>query len=235
VDARGDPEEGHPIREGVGFSIPHRSSWHGTMTSCVCAGNGFMSVYRYAGLAPDARVVLVKTGNLRNAHIRERDIARALRWVAENAERFNVRIVNISLGGDHPCDGRLSALDALVEEACRARHRRGVRVRQQRRAAADPAGQRAVSDHGGRAGRPQFARPRALDAVSRQLRPGRGRRAQAGADRAGALDRRADAAAHPRAQRGAVPLAAGAGDRSRAGAHPAHGGGAPPAGQRGAG
>jgi serine protease AprX len=116
VDARGDPEEGHPIREGVGFSIPHRSSWHGTMTSCVCAGNGFMSVYRYAGLAPDARVVLVKTGNLRNAHIRERDIARALRWVAENAERFNVRIVNISLGGDHPCDGRLAALDALVEE-----------------------------------------------------------------------------------------------------------------------
>lgn len=117
VDARGDPAEGQPIREGVGFSIPHLSSWHGTMTSCACAGNGFMSMYRYAGLAPDARLVLVKTGNLHNRRIRDQDIQRALRWVLDNAQRFDVRVVNISLGGDHPTNGKLTPLDVLVEEA----------------------------------------------------------------------------------------------------------------------
>lgn len=105
------------VRENIGFSIPHLSSWHGTMTSCVCAGNGFMSIYRYAGLAPDARVVLVKTGNLKDNRIHERDISRALRWVLDNAHRFDVRIINISLGGDHLCGAKLTALDELVEEA----------------------------------------------------------------------------------------------------------------------
>lgn len=112
ADARGPA-----VRENVGFSIPHLSSWHGTMTSCVCAGNGFMSMYRYSGLAPDARVVLVKTGNLQNSRIHEHDIYRALRWLLDNAHRFDVRVVNISLGGDHPSEGKLTALDGLVEEA----------------------------------------------------------------------------------------------------------------------
>ncbi|MCS6847210.1 MAG: S8 family serine peptidase [Anaerolineae bacterium] len=112
ADARGEV-----VRENVGFSIPHLSSWHGTMTSCVCAGNGFMSMYRYSGIAPDARVVLVKTGNLQNSRIHEQDIYRALRWLLDNAHRFDVRVVNISLGGDHPSSGKLTELDLLVEEA----------------------------------------------------------------------------------------------------------------------
>ncbi len=112
ADARGEP-----VRENIGFSIPHLSSWHGTMTSCVCAGNGFMSMYRYAGIAPDARVVLVKTGNLHNNRIRDEDIYRALRWLVDNAHRFDVRVVNISLGGDYPVNGKLTPLDLLVEEA----------------------------------------------------------------------------------------------------------------------
>jgi serine protease AprX len=112
ADTRGDV-----VRENIGFSIPHRTSWHGTMTSCACAGNGFMSMYRYAGLAPDAQVVLVKAGSLHSRRIRDVDIYRALRWTVDNARRLNVRIVNISLGGDAPSNGRVTPLDALVEEA----------------------------------------------------------------------------------------------------------------------
>jgi serine protease AprX len=104
------------VRENVGFSVPHVSSWHGTMTSCACAGNGFMSMYRYAGIAPDARVVLVKTGSPGTSRITEGDIFRALRWALDNAQRFNVRIINISLGGDVPSTGRMTALDQLVED-----------------------------------------------------------------------------------------------------------------------
>jgi serine protease AprX len=108
------------VRENIGFSVPHVSSWHGTMTSCMCAGNGFMSMYRFAGIAPDARVVLVKTGSPGTNRITEQDIFRALRWMLDNALRFNVRIINISLGGDVPSTGRVTPLDQLVEDAVAA-------------------------------------------------------------------------------------------------------------------
>ncbi|MFN3704707.1 MAG: S8 family serine peptidase [Thermoflexales bacterium] len=94
----------------------HVTQWHGTMTSCVCAGNGYASMYRYTSLAPDAQVVLVRVGQVGSTHITERDIARGLRWVLENASRFHVRVVNIAVGGDIPSTGRPTPLDALVEE-----------------------------------------------------------------------------------------------------------------------
>jgi serine protease AprX len=87
------------------------------MTSAIGAGNGFMSNGLYRGLAKEARLVLVKTGNPRGRGIRDRDISRALTWVLNNHERFNIRIVNISLGGDHPTTGKFTELDELVEEA----------------------------------------------------------------------------------------------------------------------
>jgi len=96
-------------------------SWHGLMTTCVGVGNGFMSNGRYKGLAPRAAVVLVKTGNRRNPrHISERDIGRALKWVIANRERFNIRVVNISLGGDDASYGKLTELDERVEQAVAA-------------------------------------------------------------------------------------------------------------------
>lgn len=112
ADARYDK-----VREDVDYSAPQVSSWHGTMTSCACAGNGFMSMYRYAGIAPDARVVLVKTGSPGSSRIADADIFRALQWTLENAARFNIRIINISLGGDVPSNGRITPLDQLVEDA----------------------------------------------------------------------------------------------------------------------
>jgi serine protease AprX len=61
--------------------------------------------------------VLVKTGNRRGRRIREDDIYRALNWVIHNQHRYNIRVVNLSVGGDFPSDGSLSPLDELVEEA----------------------------------------------------------------------------------------------------------------------
>jgi serine protease AprX len=87
------------------------------MTSAICAGNGFMSNGLYRGIAKEARVVLVKTGNPRGRGIRDRDISRSLTWVLNNHERFNILIINISLGGDHATTGKFTELDELVEEA----------------------------------------------------------------------------------------------------------------------
>jgi serine protease AprX len=96
-------------------------SWHGLMTTGIGVGNGFMSAGRYRGIAYRATAVLVKTGNRRNPrHISERDIGRALRWVVANRERFNIRVVNLSLGGDYVNTGRLTDLDEKVEQAVAA-------------------------------------------------------------------------------------------------------------------
>jgi len=113
VDATSD----HPV-ERENFSQPQVSSWHGLMTSCLAAGNGYKSGGMYAGVARNARLVLVKAGNDRHPGIREVDIERALDWVIENHTRYNIRIVNISLGGDYPPRrGILSSLDQRVEQA----------------------------------------------------------------------------------------------------------------------
>ncbi len=107
----------HPRESALPALTLHATQWHGTMTSCVCAGNGYASMYRYTSLAPDAQVVLVRVGQKGSAHITEQDIARGLRWIVENADRFRIRVVNISVGGDVPSTGRMTPLDALVEEA----------------------------------------------------------------------------------------------------------------------
>src|SRR5687768_7631795 len=99
------------------FKKPAVTNWHGLMTSAIGAGNGSMSERLYRGIARDAQLVLVKTGNARGRGIRDRDISRALTWVLNNHERFHIRIINISLGGDQPNTGKFTELDELVEEA----------------------------------------------------------------------------------------------------------------------
>src|SRR6266536_6514812 len=45
--------------EKQSFKKPIATSWHGLMTSAICAGNGFMSNGFYRGLAEKAKLVLV--------------------------------------------------------------------------------------------------------------------------------------------------------------------------------
>lgn len=77
---------------------PDVASWHGMMTSVVAAGNGSLSNGFYRGLAPESDVVLVKLA--RTGRIRDEDILAGLEWVLKNREKFGIRIVNISAGGD---------------------------------------------------------------------------------------------------------------------------------------
>lgn len=96
---------------------PHPSSWHGTMVTSIAAGNGYTSNGLYRGIAPEANLVLVKTGDKQTHRISEAHIQHALKWVIDNQTRHNINVINISLGGDHPSSGEMTPLDALVEEA----------------------------------------------------------------------------------------------------------------------
>ena len=41
------------------FSKPNNNSWHGTMTTVACAGDGYLSNGLYKGIASDANLVLL--------------------------------------------------------------------------------------------------------------------------------------------------------------------------------
>ena len=97
---------------------PENWDWHGTMTSVAAAGNGHLSNGIYRGLASDAQVVLVKVSD--NGKITEPNIERGLRWVIANKDRYNIRIVSISLGGDQDVSYTTNAVDQAAEDAVKA-------------------------------------------------------------------------------------------------------------------
>lgn len=75
-------------------------SWHGMMTSVIGCGDGTTSGGLYRGIAPGAEVVLIKISSPRN-WVKEEDILRGLEWVGRNHRRYGIRVVNLSVGGDH--------------------------------------------------------------------------------------------------------------------------------------
>ena len=94
------------------------ASWHGMMTSVVAAGNGHLSDGFYRSIAPEANVVLVKIG--KTGHIPESNIEKGLRWVLTHKDKFGIRIVNISAGGDFEQSYLRNSLCQLVEETVKA-------------------------------------------------------------------------------------------------------------------
>lgn len=96
---------------------PLASEWHGTQTSVVAAGNGWLSDGLYSSLAPDVDLVLVKVG--RDGRVTNDDLAQAFRWILRNRVRYRIRIVTLSVGGD-PCPpGTLHEADRLANELAR--------------------------------------------------------------------------------------------------------------------
>jgi serine protease AprX len=100
------------------LKTPQISSWHGMMTSTVATGNGFMSEGLYRGIASEANLVLLKVGE--SSRIRHEDIERGLRWAIEHREKYNIRIINISCGGDYEESYLTDKLCQAAEDAARA-------------------------------------------------------------------------------------------------------------------
>lgn len=96
---------------------PDVASWHGMMTSVVAAGNGSLSNGFYRGIAPDAEVVLVKLAE--TGRITDQNIQDGLEWVLANRAKYNIRVVNVSAGGDDEQSYLHDPLSQAVE-ACSA-------------------------------------------------------------------------------------------------------------------
>lgn len=93
------------------------SSWHGMMTSVVAAGNGALSSGRFRGLAWESDLVLVKAGS---AHrIVHDDIRRGIEWVIEHRAQYNIRVLNMSCGGDYEESYLTDGLSRAADDATR--------------------------------------------------------------------------------------------------------------------
>src|SRR5438045_547542 len=94
------------------------SSWHGMMSTVVAAGNGSLSQGRFRSLAPDLGLVLLKVGTLSRVH--HDDIARGIEWVLVNRARYDIRVLNISCGGDYEISYLEDTMSRFAEAAVRA-------------------------------------------------------------------------------------------------------------------
>ncbi|MFN7131878.1 MAG: S8 family serine peptidase [Myxococcales bacterium] len=94
------------------------SCWHGMMSSVVAAGNGSLSGGHFRSLAPDMKLVLMKVGSL--SRVKHDDITRGIEWMLINKDRYNIRILNISCGGDYEVSYLQDKLCKSAEDAVRA-------------------------------------------------------------------------------------------------------------------
>lgn len=110
-----DAARAEPVAEE--FLTARASAWHGTMTACAAAGNGYLAGGRYRGLASEARVVLIKCTD-EGGVLRARHVAHAIRFPLRQPG-LRVRILNVSVGVD-PDDPDVPDLLAAVREVTRA-------------------------------------------------------------------------------------------------------------------
>jgi serine protease AprX len=97
--------------DGAGYS------WHGQMTSVLAAGNGALSGGHFRGYAPHAHILPIKIGRS-NGRIPEADILAGLQWLLsdERWQRYNVRVVNIAVGGDFEQPWQLNPVCLAAEQ-----------------------------------------------------------------------------------------------------------------------
>src|SRR5437667_2473438 len=93
---------------------PKGHHWHGTQTVVACTGDGKLSDGVYRGLASSANLVLIKVSE--NGRIADESIEMGLRWVINNREKHNIRVLNMSLGGDVDLPTSESCINRLTEE-----------------------------------------------------------------------------------------------------------------------
>ncbi len=74
-----------------GKETPHDPYGHGTHVTSVAAGSGAESAGKYKGVAPDADIVAIRITSVSEA-------IKGIQWAIENKDKFNIDVINMSLG-----------------------------------------------------------------------------------------------------------------------------------------
>jgi serine protease AprX len=89
---------------------------HGTFIAGLVAGNGASSGGRWKGVAPEANILSVKAAGA-DGSADVSNILAAIQWVVSFKDRYNIRVLNLSLGTDSTQDWRTDPLNYAVERA----------------------------------------------------------------------------------------------------------------------
>lgn len=113
IDTGADPN--HEVLEGkiVAFkdfvnnqSAPYDDNGHGTHCASLISGDDGI------GVAPGTRLVVVKVMD-RDGACYLSDALKALDWCLENKDRYGIKVISFSVGGESPNEG-----SSLLDEAC---------------------------------------------------------------------------------------------------------------------
>lgn len=89
---------------------------HGTFLAGIIAGSGASSGGAWTGVAPEADLVSIKIAG-RDGSADVSNVLAAIQWVVSFRDRYNIRIVNLSLGTDSTQTYRTDPLNYAVERA----------------------------------------------------------------------------------------------------------------------
>ncbi|NDD27595.1 MAG: hypothetical protein EB084_04935 [Proteobacteria bacterium] len=102
-----------------GRSVPYDDNGHGTHVAGDAAGNGAMSEGLFRGPAPGAGIIGVKVLNSKGGG-RTSDILKGINWVIENREKYNIRVLNMSLGNRASVNAQSDPIYQAVDRAVEA-------------------------------------------------------------------------------------------------------------------
>ena len=103
---------------------PYDDNGHGTFCAGCIAGSGYASEGQYEGIAPQANLIMIKALD-ENGGGSISDVLRAMQWVADNQEKYKIRVLSMSLGIEaSDFDPRQNTLSQAAE----ALWRRGIVV-----------------------------------------------------------------------------------------------------------
>lgn len=80
-----------------GRELPYDDNGHGTHVCGVVGGSGTVSGREYAGMAPECSLVVLKVLDGKGNGSVD-GVMQAFRWLLENQKKYQIRIVNISVG-----------------------------------------------------------------------------------------------------------------------------------------
>ena len=104
----------------TGGGNPFQDSYgHGTFVAGLIAGNGASSQGQYSGEAPGANLVSIKVAGATGTTDSATVIA-GVQWAIDNQARYNIRVLNISLGFQPDTSTVNNPLDRAVEAAWNA-------------------------------------------------------------------------------------------------------------------
>lgn len=94
-------EDGNRVKAFVDFidreEEPYDDNGHGTHVAGIIGGSGYSSKGKYTGVAPACHFIGVKVLDQRgDGNIS--DVLAGLQWIIDNRVKYNIRIVNISVG-----------------------------------------------------------------------------------------------------------------------------------------